>query len=64
MVKRRFPPDDPLLLDVVKAYDAMHALTVRLHYLACEGGVGDIRGTQGKAHSVTEQAPELEPPAN
>ncbi len=33
MNKAGFGPTDPLYLDVVAASDAMHSLTVRLHYL-------------------------------
>jgi hypothetical protein len=33
-----FLPSDPLFKRVDRAYDAMHALFVELHYLACEGG--------------------------
>ena len=40
MEKRNFPHDDMLLRAVVKAYDAMHALNVELHYLSCESGAG------------------------
>jgi hypothetical protein len=32
-------PADPLLQKVVKARDAMHDLSVKLHYLSCDGGV-------------------------
>src|SRR4051812_28642333 len=38
MVKRRFPPDDLLMVDVQKACDAMQSISVRLHYLSCQGG--------------------------
>jgi hypothetical protein len=37
MVKRGFPPADPLLMLVEKAYDSMHRLFVELHYLSCDG---------------------------
>jgi hypothetical protein len=40
MVRKGFPPDDPLLLAARKAEDAMHALHVETHYLAC----GDVTG--------------------
>jgi hypothetical protein len=42
MVRRGFPNDDPLLAAVVKAEDAMHALHIETHYLAC----GDKAGRQ------------------
>jgi hypothetical protein len=34
-------PSDPLLQKVVKARDAMHDLSIKLHYLSCDGGVGE-----------------------
>ena len=37
MVKKGFPPSDPLLTLVDKAYDSMHRLFVELHYLSCDG---------------------------
>jgi hypothetical protein len=37
MVKTGFPPGDPLLKLVEKAYDSMHRLFVELHYLSCDG---------------------------
>jgi hypothetical protein len=37
MIKRGFPPGDPLLKLVEKAYDSMHRLFVELHYLSCDG---------------------------
>jgi hypothetical protein len=41
-MEKTFPPTDPVYLDVCKAYDAMHALNVRLHYLSCKGkGIGE-----------------------
>ena len=40
MVRRGFPPDDPLLLADCQAEDAMHALHVKVHYLSC----GDVTG--------------------
>ena len=33
-------PKDPLFLLVCQAYDAMHRLSVDLHYRLCEKGVG------------------------
>ena len=35
MTRRRFPPDDPLLLEVCRAAAAMHELNVSVHYLSC-----------------------------
>lgn len=37
----RFPPDDALLVSATHAYHALHELHVRLHYLACQHGVGE-----------------------
>jgi hypothetical protein len=34
-------PNDPLHQKVVKARDAMHDLSIKLHYLGCDGGVGE-----------------------
>jgi hypothetical protein len=31
-----FPHDDPLYLKVAKVRDAMHELTVAVHYMACD----------------------------
>ena len=33
-------PNDRLFVLVCDAYDALHALSVELHYLSCESGVG------------------------
>ena len=40
MEKAGFPAYDPLFLRVQKAYDAMHALCVDLHYRSRSSGVG------------------------
>jgi hypothetical protein len=40
MEKRGFPPNDELLKLTVAAYNAMHSLTVELHYMGCGSGVG------------------------
>lgn len=37
---RGFLQDDPLMRAVCRAEDAIHALSVEVHYLSCEGGVG------------------------
>jgi hypothetical protein len=37
MIERGFPPDDPLLLIVTKAYDATDQLFMELHYRWCNG---------------------------
>jgi hypothetical protein len=36
MEKAGFPHDDPLYLKVAKVHDAMHELTVAVHYMACD----------------------------
>ena len=43
MTRRQFTPGDPLLVAVCRAEDAMHALTVEVHYLSCEYSVGRRR---------------------
>jgi hypothetical protein len=43
MHKRRFPPNDELLRATQRAYDAVHALNVHVHYLTCSSGVGRRR---------------------
>jgi hypothetical protein len=40
MEKAGFKPDDPVYQLVFKAYDAMHRLSVELHYRSCKSGVG------------------------
>lgn len=40
MTYRGFPPDDPLLIAVGRAENAMHELSVDVHYLSC----GDVVG--------------------
>jgi len=42
MTKRRFPPNDPLVIRTREAYNAMHAFSVMVHYLTCDGGVGRL----------------------
>ena len=37
MEKTGFPPKDPLFLKVCLAYDALHELSVAVHYLSCNG---------------------------
>ena len=37
MVAVGFPPEDLLFKKVEAAYDAMHRLSVELHYIGCEG---------------------------
>lgn len=38
--EKRLPVDDKLRLDAERAYDALHRLSVTLHYMSCQGGVG------------------------
>ena len=38
MERRRFRGDEPLYLAVCRAFDAIHALNVSLHYLSCAPG--------------------------
>ena len=40
MERAGFPPDDPLFRLVAKAYDAVQHLSVHVHYLSCQSGVG------------------------
>jgi hypothetical protein len=41
MQRASFLPQDPLYQVVEKAYDAVQALTVKLHYLGCDHGTGN-----------------------
>jgi hypothetical protein len=36
MEKRGFHPSDPIFESTTAAYDAIHALSVNLHYLSCD----------------------------
>jgi len=38
MEKMRWPPTDPLYVDVCAAFDKIHKLNVALHYLSCDPG--------------------------
>jgi hypothetical protein len=40
MDRRHFHPNDPLRVKAKAAYDALHALTVDLHYRTCPGQTG------------------------
>ncbi|HUE70803.1 MAG TPA: hypothetical protein VMP01_07925 [Pirellulaceae bacterium] len=40
MQQRHFPADDRLYRMVVEARVRMHSLTVELHHMSCQGGVG------------------------
>jgi hypothetical protein len=50
MICKGFPPDDPLLLAARQAEDAMNALHVEMHYLAC----GDVTGRKHRIGSRSE----------
>jgi hypothetical protein len=39
-MEQTFERKDPLFRLVCQAHDAMHNLSVSLHYRSCEGGVG------------------------
>jgi hypothetical protein len=49
MQRRGFPPDDRLLIAACRAEEALHALSVEVHYVAC----GD---TAGRAASEVRAA--------
>ena len=51
--RRGFRPDDRLLTAVCRAEDAVHALHVEVHYLACGDRVGRL---SRKVHSYPEDA--------
>ena len=44
--------DDDLLQTVLKAYDAVFTLNVRLHYQSCQGGVGGAPRSEGVPPTV------------
>jgi len=39
-MEKLFPPDDPLFLKVVAAYDAIHVLRMEMQYKSFKSGVG------------------------
>ena len=43
MEQERFPADDQLYQSAREAYNAMHDLTVKAHYLRCKGQTGGKR---------------------
>jgi hypothetical protein len=47
MEKTGFPPDDRLLKLTVEARNALHELTVAVHYASCPGKMG--RGVSGES---------------
>ena len=46
---RGFLQDDPPMQAVCGAEDAIHTLSVEVHYLSCEGGVGRTPGVRNSA---------------
>jgi hypothetical protein len=50
MQKAGFPHDDKLYKMVESAYDAMHRLSVEVHYLSCDG-VGEPRPKEDDAET-------------
>jgi hypothetical protein len=58
-----FPHDDPLYLKVAKVHDAMHELTVAVHYMACDnigrGGLSahhlPMKTEDGERSATTQQ---------
>jgi hypothetical protein len=40
MEKRDFPPSDKLFRLTATAYEALHPLSIALHYMSCKSGVG------------------------
>jgi hypothetical protein len=41
--EQRLDPNEPLRRVINAAYNAVHSLSVKLHYRACEGGAGRPR---------------------
>ena len=54
MELRGFPPDDALYADAADAFNALHALCVRLHYLSCTSGVGTARPAPVRRGGITD----------
>jgi hypothetical protein len=57
MVKTGFPPNDPLLKLVDRAYDSMHRLFVELHYLSCYGVGRPSESDSKKANGAVAGGP-------
>lgn len=59
--RRNYHPGDELFDAVVRAHDAIHSLSVRSHYLTCDGGVGHLQGRPDplapKGPAAQEEAP-------
>ena len=54
MQKVGFPHDDKLYQLVCNAYDAMHRLSVEIHYLSCDG-VGNPPNKENSEENVVAQ---------
>jgi hypothetical protein len=52
--EQRLDPKDPLRRAIIDAYNAVHALSVHLHYASCESGVG---GANGGPAEPTDEPP-------
>ena len=48
-MEKRFPPADPLFVAVMAAYTSRVDLSMKLHYLSCESGVGRAEWETDKA---------------
>lgn len=46
-MEKNFPPADPLFVAVMAAYTSMVDLSMKLHYLSCESGVGRPQKVEG-----------------
>jgi hypothetical protein len=57
MRKVGFAHDDPLLQLVEQAYDAMHKLFVKTHYLSCPSGAGLLPRNTGEAQPGESGSP-------
>lgn len=45
---RGYSQSDPLLRNVIEAYNALHALCVDLHYQSCRSGVGQAADAESE----------------
>jgi hypothetical protein len=61
MEARGFPLTDELFEKTSRAYDAAHALTMALHYLSCQSGVGRPQRTSTQAKRVHGRKDRSEP---
>jgi hypothetical protein len=58
MHKLAFPEDDEALLAATPARDALHVLTVKLHYLSCSDHVGESGLSGGRTADLSRGQPE------